>query len=117
MAKALYAAYLAGVSGQSIALFYIGDGVIAGVDVSLMQYDGKYSLTSDGGLDGALEYVVPAGVGLITGAPPSAISTRVAMRLKLPPNFADGQTLTIDTPTGPVNARFEKIKELPNGVP
>jgi hypothetical protein len=117
MAKALYAAYLAGISGQSIALFYIGDGVIAGIDVGLMQYDGNYSLTSDGGLDGTLEYVLPAGVGLITGAPPTAVSTRVPMKLKLPANFADGQTLTIDTPTGPVNARFERIKELPNGVP
>ena len=38
MAKALYVAYFTGVAGQSLALFYIGDGVLAGVDVATMKY-------------------------------------------------------------------------------
>ena len=38
--KALYVAYFTGVAGQSIGLFYIGGGILAGVDVATMQYDG-----------------------------------------------------------------------------
>jgi hypothetical protein len=37
MAKALYVAYFTGVACQSLALFYIGDGVLAGVGVATMQ--------------------------------------------------------------------------------
>lgn len=112
MAKALYVAYFTGVAGQSMGLFYIGDGVIAGIDVAAMQYDGTYSTSADGDLDGMVEYVLPAGVPLITGAPAGIMPMRVPVRLHLPLNFYDGRVLTIDTPTGPVNARFEKIKEL-----
>ena len=113
MPKALYAAYFTGIAGQSMGLFYIGDGVIAGIDVSTMQYDGAYSTTSDGALDGTVDYILPAGVPLITGTPAGTVPMRVAVKLNLPPHFDDGRIITIDTPTGPVNARFEKVKELP----
>lgn len=113
MSKALYVAYLTGVAGQSIGLFYIGDGILAGVDVGTMQYDGAYTVTEDGSLEGALEYVIPAGVSLITGAPAGVAPTRVSLKLKLPANFADGHVVTVETPLGPVNAKFEKIKDIP----
>jgi hypothetical protein len=35
------------------------------------------------------------------------------VKLNLPPNFADGRVITIDTPLGPVNAKFEKVKDIP----
>jgi hypothetical protein len=113
MAKALYVAYFTGVAGQSIGLFYIGDGVIAGIDIASMQYDGTYATAADGSLDGTVDYVLPAGTALITGAPAVATPMRVAVRLNLPPDFDKGHTITIETPTGPINARFEKVKELP----
>jgi len=47
MAKALYVAYFTGVAGQSIGLFYIGDGMLVGVDVATMQYDGSYQAKVD----------------------------------------------------------------------
>jgi hypothetical protein len=112
MAKALYVAYFTGVAGQSIGLFYIGDGVIAGIDVGGMQYDGRYSIGADGSLDGTVNYVLPTGIASITGAPAGAMPMQVATKLTLPPDFAGGRTITIETPTGPVNARFEKMKEL-----
>ena len=113
MAKALYVAYFTGVAGQSVGLFYIGDGVIAGIDVGGMQYDGTFSTAADGSLDGAVNYVLPAGIASITGAPVGAIPMPVAVKLNLPPDFYSGHTITIETPTGPVNARFERMKELP----
>ena len=113
MAKALYVAYLTGVAGQSIGLFYIGGGILAGVDVATMQYDGAYETKPDGSIEGIVEYVLPAGVSLITGAPAGVAPTRVAVKLTLPADFADGRVITIETPLGPVNAKFEKIKDIP----
>jgi hypothetical protein len=81
MAKALYVAYFTGVAGQSIGLFYIGDGVLVGVDVATMQYDGSYQTKGDGSLEGVVEYVLPAGVSLITGAP-AGVAPNVRQRLQ-----------------------------------
>jgi hypothetical protein len=113
ISKALYVAYLTGVAGQSIGLFYIGDGLIFGIDVGTMQYDGSYTTTEDGSMQGVIEYVVPAGVPLITGAPAGVTSTRIAMKLNLPVGFDDGRVITLETPLGPVNAKFEKAKDIP----
>ncbi|WLB64658.1 hypothetical protein QIH96_05280 [Bradyrhizobium japonicum] len=114
MTKALYVAYFTGVAGQSIGLFYIGDGTLVGVDVATMQYDGAYQTAADGSLEGVVEYVLPAGASLITGAPAGTAPTRVAVKLALPADFADGRVITIETPLGPVNAKFEKVKDLPS---
>ena len=113
MTKALYIAYLTGVAGQSIGLFYIGDGVLAGVDVATMQYGGAYKTNDDGSLEGDVEYVLPPNVSLITGSPPGLAPTKISLKLTLPNGFHDGRTIKIDTPLGPVNARFEKLKDIP----
>ena len=113
MAKALYVAYFTGVAGQSLGLFYIGDGLLAGIDAAAMQYDGSYETNRDGSLEGIVEYVLPAGVSLITGAPAGVAPTRVSVKLKLPAGFDDGRVITIETPLGPVNAKFEKLKDIP----
>jgi hypothetical protein len=113
MAKALYAAYFTGVAGQSIGLFYIGDGLLIGVDLATMQYDGAYTTKADGSLEGAVQYVLPAGAPSITGAPAGVTPTRITTNLNLPADFADGRVITIETPIGPVNAKFEKLKDIP----
>lgn len=113
MPKALYVAYMTGAAGQSIGLFYVGDGIIAGVDMGTMKYSGAYTTNPDGGIEGIVEYVIPAGVPIITGATTGATPARVSAPLKLPPDFNDGRVVTVDTPLGPVNAKFEKIREIP----
>jgi hypothetical protein len=112
MDKALYVAYLTGAAGQTMALIYIGGGIIAGIDVGTMQYDGSYAVRPDGSLEGTVEYVTPSGTTLITGVGLST-PTKVPMRLHLPASFADGRVITFETPFGKVNARFEKLKDLP----
>lgn len=113
MGKSLYVAYFSGIAGQSLGLFYIGDGLLVGIDAGTVQYDGSYATEADGTMRGMVEYVLPAGTASITGAPSGAIPARASVNLTLPPNFADGQVITIETPLGPVNARFEKIKDIP----
>jgi hypothetical protein len=113
MARALYVAYFTGIAGQSIGLFYIGDGMLVGIDVATMQYNGSYMTKPDGSLEGVVEYVLPAGASLITGAPAGVAPTTVSVKLTLPADFAGGRVIKIDTPLGPVNARFEKVKDIP----
>jgi hypothetical protein len=112
-ARALYAAYLSGAAGKSLALFYIGDGVIAGVDVGGVVYDGHATYETDGSLQGAVSFTAPAGTPLITGISGPTSPTVVSIPLSLPEGFADGRVTRIETPMGPLNARFEKIRDLP----
>lgn len=111
--KALFIAYMTGGSGQSVALFYIGDGAIAGVDIGGMQYDGKYVENSDGTLDAVVDYIIPPNMPIITGFVGAALPAKVTLQLRLPAHFWNGQIIPISTPTGQVNAKFEKLKELP----
>jgi hypothetical protein len=111
--KALYAAYFSGSAGSSMGLFFIGDGIIAGIDVGTVSYDGSYAVNaSNGSLEGLVEFTIPANGSLITGVSGGDQPIKIPVRLNLPANFDDGQIILIETPAGPVNARFERIKVL-----
>ena len=113
MSKRLYAAYFTGIDGSSFGLFYIGDGVIAGVDAGGMKYDGTFQETSDGALEGVIQFIVPAGMKLVTGLVAGGQPKTLSAPIKLRREFGDGNAVTrIDTPAGPVNARFELLREI-----
>lgn len=97
MNKALYIVYFSGTAGQGIGLFYIGAGLIAGIDTGAMRYEGSFSVNADGSLEGTVEFE----------------PQRASVKIYLPANFADGRIIEIETPLGKVNARFEKLKEIP----
>lgn len=113
MAKSLYVAYFTGAAGSALGLFYIGDGVIAGADAGGLKYDGTLTERADGSFEGVVQFEVPPGTPLITGLAASA-PQKIAASVALPKGFDDGKTVTlIHTPAGPVNARFERLRELP----
>lgn len=103
---------MTGSAGSSVGLYYFGEGQIAGVDAGGMKYDGIYRIESDGSYEGILSYIVSPSTQLITGTA-TAEEKRIEAPIKLPPEFWNGQIVRIDTPLGAVNARFEKLKELP----
>lgn len=106
-------AYLTGAVGQSIGMFYFGKGVIAGVDVGGINYDGNLTEHTDGSLNGLVKFKVPAGAQLITGMTAGSHGQEVVAELNLPNGFAESQIVVrIDTPAGPVAARFEKLREV-----
>jgi len=107
-----YAAYLTGVSGNSILLFIIRDGTIIGVDVGGMAYDGTVSKRSNGRYIMHLTYTIPPGMPMITGSGPVALPTPVALDVELPPDFASGVVVGVQTPFGPVNAKIKKLRDL-----
>ena len=107
-----YQAFLTGRAGSNVAVFIIRGGVIIGVDASGMGYDGEIQPKNDGsGFVCKVVYVIPAGVPLITGASPLPEPQRAPLTFDLPINF-NGQVITIVTPLGPVNVRFQKVRDL-----
>ncbi|HZV21678.1 MAG TPA: hypothetical protein VE986_09050 [Hyphomicrobiales bacterium] len=114
MAKQIYVAYFTGVAGVSVGMFLIGDGLIVGADVGGLKYDGTVEADSNGTLRGVVRFILSPGQRLITGA--IAESTEdFAVNVELPPHFASGAPVQIDTPAGPINARFEFIRSIPSG--
>ena len=98
MANALYTVYFTGAAGKSIALFYVGSGLIEGIDVGGMKYSGTYQETQTGEFTGVVTFTVPPNTSLITGlsAGPNPISIPVPMTL--PANFGDGQSFGLIRP-------------------
>ena len=78
-----------------------------------MKYDGTYRETPDGTLEGVVQFIVPAGTKLVTGLVAGGQPQTLSAPIKLSGDFGDGFSVTrIDTPAGPVNARFELLREI-----
>ena len=108
-----YAAYMTGRAGVSMALFVLMKGKLVGVDAGGMKYDGTFEAKSDGtGYRCSVVYIVPPGRTLITGGPILSEARRVPLQFDLPINFSEGAVIGIQTPLGPINAKFEKIRDL-----
>ena len=110
--EGFYVAYFTGLTGNAVALFVFKDGVIAGADMGGATYDGTFAVTEDGQhVTGNLTFSVANGATLITGAS-SAGPVRTEVPLKLPTNIANGDVQKIDSPFGPINVRFQKIRSF-----
>lgn len=113
MPAALYHAFITGSAGSNIVLLYIDDKVIAGVDAGAGQYRGTVQHLPSGGLRARLEIVATPGNPLLTGGVAPVGMPPISFEVELPPGFGDGrQTILINTPLGPVNARFEKSIDI-----
>lgn len=107
-----YAAYITGQVGNSMALFLFENGEIIGVDVGGMHYNGSYEIHEESAtLRGTLNYVIKPGRQLVTGAAAGEKEISVDFPLELPTGFADGRVIEIQSPSGVVNARFEKLRD------
>ena len=106
-----YLVYATGRAGHSTLVVVMHNGVLVGADVGGLKYNG--TIKEDGaGYACSVVYVVPPGAVLITGAPAPTAPLRVPVSFNLPKSFADGRVIGIETPMGPINAKFEKIRDL-----
>ena len=81
------------------------------MDAGGIKYDGQVT-PSDQGLKCTIVYVIPAGSPvLITGAAPPTSDQRIPLEIDLPKEFWNGQVISIATPLGPVNAKFQKLRD------
>jgi hypothetical protein len=107
-----YVAYVTGRAGVSMLMIVISNGTIVGADVGGIKYDGTISpKPNNSGFHCSVVYVVPAGATLITGSQPPLTPQRIPIEFDLPQPFVD-RVVTIETPLGPVNAKFQKIRDL-----
>jgi len=109
--EGFYAVFYTGVAGFGHAVLVIKDGIITGADATGGLYDGKFSVGGSGGISIEVTLTVPAGTTLVTGQTlPSAYSQTI--KADLMESFANGQAVPVQTPLGPVNAIFKKLRSL-----
>lgn len=109
--EGIYTAYLAGAAGQGMAMFVFRDGKIAGADIAGLTFSGSYQV-NDANLIGEVRYRMPAGSVSITGASFEQSSDIIVVPLSLPEVIDPNETYRVDTPIGPLNARFVKNVSL-----
>ena len=111
--NALYAAYLTGKAGSTFALLRFHDGVITGLDAGEGCYDGKYELGPDQqNIVGTITVSLPAGMTTITGVTSAERPLKFDVPFALPVHPDPEEVYRMETPTGPVNAKFKMKRGL-----
>ena len=108
----IYAMYFTGSAGSGHAVFVLMDGVVTGADAIGGVLDGTYNQAREGYLDVLVTLTVPAGAWLVTGAAAGETPLSQEIRARLPENFGDGKPILVQTPTGPVNVIFKRLRDL-----
>lgn len=111
MIDGIYTVYMTGTAGQTMAMFVFRDGVIAGADLIGLSFDGEYEVNENTAV-GSVHYRMPANSISITGAQFDQPSETISVPISLPTKLDAEATYRIETPIGPVNAKFIKTKEL-----
>ena len=121
---AMYATYLTGQAGRVAAILLFQDGVIsgidadgvtAGVDAYASHYDGAYTLAPDHQhIVGKITVTSPAGVPAITGVSFAERPFTFDVPFEFPVNLDPDTVYRMETPSGPVNAKFKKLRALDN---
>ena len=110
---AIYATYLTGKAGTTGAMLVFRDGVIAGADAGDSQYDGEYQVAPDHrNIVGSIKVTIPAGVPTITGVLSAERPLTFDVPFRFPIELDPDMVYRIETPTGPVNAKFRKLRAL-----
>jgi hypothetical protein len=111
--EGIYAMYFTGAAGSGFAVFVMKGGVIAGADAVGGHLDGTYRETGDGRVAFSVTLTVPPGAWLVTGAVAGHEPLAQEITAALPTNFAEGNAQPVQTPTGPVNVIFKRLRDLP----
>jgi len=112
MLDGFYAVFYTGKVSSGFAMIVLRNGIVAGADVGGGLYDGKYTVNAaKQTVEGTMRLTTPAGVSLVTGAPASQQVSTQEFPLSLPVELNE-QTVQIQTPTGPVNLKFKRIRDF-----
>jgi hypothetical protein len=101
----IYTAYLTGIAGQGMAMFVFRSGKIAGADISGLTFAGSYSVVKSR-IKGQISFTMSAQSLSITGASFDESSSPIQVPIDLPVDIDTSETYRINTPIGPVNAKF-----------
>jgi hypothetical protein len=114
MKEGFYSIRYQGVAGGGFGVLVLDSGMIYGVDITGVQYDGTYSFNPvSGKIDAKIEISVPPGVWLVTGAPASATGYKMEMPVSLPRDLGAEHPFAVTTQNGILNVIFKKIRDFP----
>ena len=109
----VYAMYYTGKAGSGHAVFVMSNGVIAGADVAGGVLDGTYRDAGKETYEVSATLTVPAGTWLVTGKVADQQPFTQEISACLPTNLGGGSPVTMQTPTGPVNVVFKRLRDIP----
>lgn len=109
----IYAMYFTGAAGSGHAVFVMKDSVIVGADAIGGVLDGTYKEIGDGNLDVTITLEIPAGASLVTGAIAGRKPLEQQITTILPASLGNGEAIGVETPTGPVNVVFRRLRGIP----
>ncbi len=117
MINGFYAIYYTGVSGSGIGVLAINNGIIVGADMVGGRYDGTYKPSATtGAYDANVRITIPPGSSLVTGALAGPQPLYMDVSMTLPEDLGGEQPIRIETPTGPVNVIFRKLRDYPTTI-
>ena len=108
----IYAIFFTGSEGSGHAVFVAKDGIVTGADVFGATLDGTFTPSGNKMIDLDINLGIPAGVMLVTGYFNNDSATTHRITATLPANFSNGQPVAIDTPSGPINAIFRRLRAI-----
>jgi hypothetical protein len=109
----IYSGYFTGSAEIGFGLLLIKDGLIVGADAGGVKFDGKYEANKSGdGFEGIVQVNAPPGGTLIQGIPTGPNGLNYEVKVHLPLDFGARPFIKIETPFGPINVKFVKIRDL-----
>ena len=107
----MYMMYYTGKASCGHALFCMKNGLIAGADAVGGLLDGTYKESDDGNIEISVTLKSIPGTGLVTGKMVERDDLLQKITAKLPSYFWSGNAIGIQTPTGPINVIFKRLRE------
>ena len=109
----IYVVYFTGMASTGYAVFVAKNGVITGADAMGGTLDGTYEDVGDNSLNISATLTVPPCTPLVTGMTAGQYPLEQQLTAKLPVNLGGGGPVGVSIPTGPVNAVFRRLRDIP----
>ncbi|QDK34748.1 hypothetical protein [Sphingomonas sp. IC081] len=107
-----YASYMTGSEGQGFAMFIFFGGKIVGADPLGVQFDGTYTASDDGSIDGVVTVKVPSGRTVIQGASAGPTGMTYDIPIKFGAQDFNLDYIKLETPLGQINIKMNKIRDI-----
>ncbi len=105
--------YFTGMAGLGHAVILMKSGKIMGADATGVLLDGTYNDTDGGKFNVDMKLTIPVGTRLVTGFVVDKEPVTQSFQTVLPANFGNGNQIGVQTPTGPINAVFKRLRDAP----
>ena len=107
-----YGFVYSGAIGVGIGVFTVNDGVLSGSDGGNVNYKGRVTIdTLTGQWIVTFEQFIPAGVLLVQGTSALDYNSTRPREITVPPNFGDGQPVTVNLPPGQVTLMAKRVPD------